>query len=87
MQALTLERQTDLRAYWLVQHSDEPDRAMLSAPATYGDLLSVLATSRGIDPKREQERAREEREDLLRRIAKHSGVDVSRVRGSIDGQD
>lgn len=83
MQALPPDKQTDLRAYWLIQHGQELDRAILSTPAGLSDLFAVLAASRGIDPAKAVEKRQQQQDDVMRRIAQHSGVPLSKVKGSV----
>lgn len=83
MQALPPDRQTDLRAYWLIHHGEDMTRAMLSTPAGLADLYNVLAASRGIDPAKERAKQEQEQEALIRRIAAHSGVSVDKVKGGM----
>ena len=83
MQALPPDKQTDLRAYWLIQHGQEMDRAILSTPAGLADLYAVLAASCGIDPQKEAAKRQDEQEAVLRRIAKHSGVSLDKIKAGL----
>lgn len=78
MQDLTPAKRADLRAYWMIQHGTEGSRALLSGPADYGALLSVLQISRGVDPSKQPKKSTNSRA-LASRIAQHSGVSVERV--------
>ena len=50
MDKLPREKQIDLLAYHRITHSTDPQRAILSQPATYHDLLCSLLMARGKDP-------------------------------------
>lgn len=84
MRELTREQQIDMRAYWLVRHGEGNERAILSGAATLGDLHQAMLTFRGVDPKKARKEKQAAQEALLRRIARHSGVDVEKIKGGMD---
>lgn len=47
MDGLDPKRRAQLRAYWMLQHSDHPERMLLSGPVTAQERLTQFVQARG----------------------------------------